>query len=230
MLHGMRQNSRSLAKLSQNTSILIVLGALFCWLSYNYFDKPIASYFHSDVHPSSLAYSFSQIVTLFGDSIVSIIFIIVALTLGIFILFRQPQSRFANNLLFIAISMIMAIVLGGCFKYLLGRYRPEMLFQEGSYGFHFLTNQYLMNSMPSGHALRAFVLVTGASLIWKRLTPLFIVIGLLVCLSRLVVDCHYLSDVIFGALLGTVVTLWVAKLYNNIIINSHQTYATLKSR
>ncbi|MBA2654678.1 MAG: phosphatase PAP2 family protein [Gammaproteobacteria bacterium] len=217
-----------MSRLNKTSLTALLLGGGFYWLSFNFFDQPLAYAFHHLAH-NGTAFSFYQSVTLLGDPRFAVLFTVLSFLISITILFRDPQSKLANNLLFIAIAMLAAIFLETSLKFLLGRYRPELLFQEGLYGFHYLSHQFLMNSTPSGHTTRMFVLVTGCSLVWKRLTPVFILVGLLVCLSRLALEFHYLSDVIFGALLGTLVTLWVAKIYYSMTI-SNPTFASLKSR
>lgn len=212
--------------LSKASLVSIFGGVFFYWLSYYYFDQPIAYFFHQQPH-TGLLYTLSQFFTLLGSPKLAMGFTIISFIIAIVILLKQPQSRLANIFLFMGIAMLAAIFFETSLKYLLGRYRPEMLFHE-KYGFHLFSREFLMNSTPSGHATRAFVFVAGCSLAWKRFTPLFITLGVLVCLSRLVLEFHFLSDVVFGALLGTLVTLWVARVYYSMTI-SHPT-ASLRLR
>lgn len=212
-----------MSKLKKTSVITLLFGTCFYWVSFTFLDKPIANSFHYISH-NTLAYSFFESISLLGGSQVSIAFMLVSFAFAIFILFRQPQNKLANHLLFMALAMVAAIFLETTLKYLLGRYRPELLFQQGLYGFHFLSHQFLFNSTPSGHATRFFVLVTGLSLWWRRFTPLFILLGLLVCFSRLILEFHYLSDVVFGALLGTFATLWICKIYYSLILTSSPSY------
>lgn len=217
-----------MSKLNKLSILSLILGSVFYWLSFNLIDQPLAHFFHHAQYNAYL-YNFFQTVTLLGDSRLGGGFIIVSFILAIIILFKQPQNKFANTLLFMGLAMTAAIFTETSLKYLLGRYRPELLFQQGLYGFHYLSHQFLMNSSPSGHATRVFVLVTGASLMMRRLSPIFITLGILVCLSRLVLEFHYLSDVVFGAILGTLVTLWIAKIYYSMTI-SNSSMAILRSR
>lgn len=212
-----------MSNLKKISLLTLLLGTSFYWVSFTFFDKPIASYLHYLSH-TTLIYQIFQGVTVLGGSNICFAFTCVSFIFAIFVLFRQPQNRLANHLLFMALAMVAAIFFETTLKYLLGRYRPELLFQQGLYGFHFLSHQYLFNSTPSGHATRVFVLVTGLSLWWKRLTPLFLLLGLLVCFSRLLLEFHFLSDVVFGALLGTLATLWISKIYYSLTLSSSSNY------
>lgn len=212
-----------MSNLKKTTLFTLLFGTCFYWCSFTFFDKPIANSLHNIAH-NGYTYDFFQIITLLGSPKLSFAFTLVSFVFAIFVLFRQPQNRLANHLLVMALAMVAAIFLETTLKYLLGRYRPELLFQQGLYGFHFLSHQFLFNSTPSGHATRFFVFVTGLSLWWRKLTPLFVTLGLMLCVSRLILEFHYLSDVIFGALLGSFATLWISKIYYSLTLSSSSSY------
>lgn len=90
-------------------------------------------------------------------------------------------------------------------KYLIRRRRPE-----GDWGSIYRRTD--PHSFPSGHAARAFlILVLGIVF-----APVWFVIAVviwapLVCLARVMMGVHYLSDVIVGAAVGVVwgVIIWL---------------------
>ena len=59
-------------------------------------------------------------------------------------------------------------------------------------------------SMPSGHAATAFAAAIAVGLLWPRMCIPMLAYAFLIAASRVVLDAHYLSDVIVGAAAGTV--------------------------
>ncbi len=138
-------------------------------------------------------------------------FIKLLLAIGfIFIIVVDPglKKRWTRYLLYICVSVAIAIIIGEGMKYLLGRYRPIMLFKENLYGLHFFSSQWALNSNPSGHTLRAFALLTALSLLYRRFTVVFISVAGLIGASRVAVTAHYPSDVLLGAFIGSFTALW----------------------
>lgn len=121
--------------------------------------------------------------------------------------------RWTRYLLYICITGSIAIIIGDGFKYLLGRYRPIMLFEHNLYGMHFFSSEWALNSTPSGHTIRAFSILTAVSLLYRRFTVVFISIATLIGASRVIVTAHYPSDVLFGAFIGIFTAAWTYKYY-----------------
>lgn len=65
-------------------------------------------------------------------------------------------------------------------------------------------------SFPSSHAANGFALAAVLSRRWRRLAIPFHLLALLVALSRLYLDRHWLSDVVVGAGIGLVCAWGVA--------------------
>jgi len=64
-------------------------------------------------------------------------------------------------------------------------------------------------SMPSGHATTAFAAAVAVALLWPRLRLPMLIYALLIAASRVVLDAHYVSDVIAGAAAGVAGALLV---------------------
>lgn len=123
------------------------------------------------------------------------------------------KRRWTRNLLFICLSCSVALIIGEGLKYLLGRHRPVMLFENNQYGLTFFADHGAQHSSPSGHTLRIFSILTALSLLYRRLTPVCLFLAILVGVSRVVVTAHYPGDVLFGAFIGIFSALWTYKYF-----------------
>ena len=92
-----------------------------------------------------------------------------------------------------------------------GYVRPALFF-EGKLALNFVPGVeiYKYNSFPSGHTAAAFALFFMMSLLVKdkRLSLVFFLVATLVGFSRVYLLQHFLIDVYFGAILGTVVAVF----------------------
>ena len=87
-------------------------------------------------------------------------------------------------------------------KPLFGRARPVVLDRMGFYGFHPFTFDAQWASMPSGHATTAFTLFGILAILLPRGRLLWLFAALAITVSRVMVNAHYLSDVLAGAVVG----------------------------
>lgn len=100
-------------------------------------------------------------------------------------------------------------------KYIFGRPRPSQFFDGGRLAFEWLniTGRYGASSLPSGHATTIWTVALVAYLLLRVPAWPLIAVAVLVSVSRVVLENHYLGDTIAGAwtgLFGTVVicALW----------------------
>ncbi|MEA2987653.1 MAG: hypothetical protein QOG83_364 [Alphaproteobacteria bacterium] len=109
--------------------------------------------------------------------------------------------------------LFMAVAIPGLFsavvKRLIGRARPSV----GEHADPFLYGHFVWRpdyaSLPSGHATTAFAAAIAIGLIWPRLRAVMLAYAAVIALSRVVLVTHYVSDVIAGAVVGTVGALLV---------------------
>ena len=87
-------------------------------------------------------------------------------------------------------------------KFLFGRARPNLLLEHGVFGFSGLQTAHDWTSFPSGHSATALGVAVTLSLLLPRFRVIFITAGVFIALSRMVLDQHYLSDVVAGSTLG----------------------------
>ena len=169
-------------------------------LSYLMLDWPIAWVMHRLPEPIEIA---CEYVTEFGNS--------VRYLLGggvlviILILFKRfaLASKFGLLVVSVAVSGILVNVL----KVIFGRARPGAYWEHELYGFDPLSIGYDVNSFPSGHAATVGSVVMALILIWPKKWPWFAGAGAMVVSTRVLLESHYLSDVIVGCYLGILTTL-----------------------
>lgn len=105
----------------------------------------------------------------------------------------DPWREWAQAMM-IAILLTAVVVL--VVKFTVRRKRPE-----GDWGGVYRSTD--PHSFPSGHAARAFMLAVLASSLGPAwFAALLLVWAPLVCLARVAMGVHYLSDVVAGGLLG----------------------------
>ncbi len=98
-------------------------------------------------------------------------------------------------------------------KVLFGRTRPKLLFSSDIFAFTWLGARADHWSFPSGHAATIAALATALWCLWPRHLLFYILLGVIVSASRLVVGAHYLSDTLAGAFIAVVATRGVALLF-----------------
>ena len=64
-------------------------------------------------------------------------------------------------------------------------------------------------SFPSGHATTAFAAAVAAACLWPRARPALLIYAVLIAVSRVVLSAHHPSDVMAGAVVGTLGALTV---------------------
>jgi membrane-associated phospholipid phosphatase len=141
---------------------------------------------------------FWDIPTRYGITPYATVFSLSTYTAGL--LFQDDALRITGRLLFesLTISGVGIIVI----RYLAGRVRPY--YNEGEWAFRGLQTSNEFQSFPSGHTSVAFALSTvfaeRIDNIWARIG--FYGMAALTATARVINNQHFLSDVLWGALLG----------------------------
>ena len=68
-------------------------------------------------------------------------------------------------------------------------------------------------AFPSGHATTAFAAAIAIGALWPKLRPVMWVYAVAIAVSRVIVTAHHPSDVIAGAIVGTIGALLVRNWY-----------------
>jgi membrane-associated phospholipid phosphatase len=130
----------------------------------------------------------------------------------------SPARPFVDRLTLAAIGMRLAFLFTAIavpslavslVKRLIGRARPFV--GDAADPFHYLQMVWRSDyaSMPSGHATTAFAAAVAIGLLWPRLRAPMLAYALVIAVSRVVLDAHFVSDVVAGAIVGAVGALLV---------------------
>ena len=182
------------------TSFLAVLA--FCTLGYLYLDIPIATLFQK-TQPIPAVFEF---ITVFGSSTWYLVFFV-----ALFIFFRyfaKIEER-ANLFLYLFWSVAGSGLIADVLKFIVGRARPKLYFDEQIYGAKLLGLYTLYFSFPSGHAATAFSLATSIAFFKPKFTVFLYSLAALIAFSRIAITAHYMSDVVAGAYIGVAFALWL---------------------
>ena len=130
--------------------------------------------------------------------------------------FKGYHREAVDYLLLILLVLLFATVL----KFIIGRPRPE----DVRTVYVPVESLYQSYSFPSGHASRGFAAALFLSYRFRRWTVPLYGYAILIGVSRIYVGAHYPSDVLGGAILGSLVALLV------IWLASQPLYSGLRDR
>ena len=161
-----------------------VIGLILMFLSF-IFDREISDFFMAK--QTNILSGFFGFVTHLGDWFV--VFILIGL------LFFYKTNR--KTIVLSWVSLLITLVVVNLLKIIFQRERP---FDIGT-GFSF----------PSAHAGAVFSVIPFFVILFKKYKYWFFLISGLVAFSRIYLGYHFLSDVIFGLLLGYFIGDTIAK-------------------
>jgi len=120
----------------------------------------------------------------------------------------------------IAVPSLFATII----KRVIGRARPFVGAEPDPFLYGQLVWRPDYASMPSGHATSAFAAAVAIGLLWPRLRPVMLLYALVIAVSRVLLDAHYLSDVIAGAFVGSIGALlvrdWFARRHLGFVVDA----------
>lgn len=116
------------------------------------------------------------------------------------------RRHLSADALLVALATAIAGGVGNVLKALFDRPRP---FAQGLWDG--LGRLPASSSMPSGHACTAFAAGVAVALLVPRLRVPALVLAGAICVSRVYLGVHFVSDVLVGAALGAVIALVVIR-------------------
>ena len=98
-------------------------------------------------------------------------------------------------------------------KRVIGRLRPLAFDSQGHLAFDPAAWTAAAASFPSGHATTAFAAAVVLAALWPRARVPLLVLAALAALARIVLDAHYTSDAIGGAIFGSLGAILVVRAF-----------------
>lgn len=192
--------------------ISMALAAVVVWIlvtirmnAVPYLDRLIAQYVENHVTPS--IYTFALGITELGSRSFMMPFTIVVGLLLVW-LFKDwvPGLFFAGGTLF-------SHLIGQLIKILVGRERPSILMEANAEGFSFPSGHSLTPVVCYGFLLFLLFIKIQSKSIRVVLQILFILLILSIGLSRIIINVHYLTDVIGGFAIGILFLISLRLMY-----------------
>jgi membrane-associated phospholipid phosphatase len=158
---------------------------------------------------------FFRFFTQFGKADWILIITGVAVILALFTSYRKMRARdrasdamraFAAAYVFLAVAI--SGIIANLSKYIIGRARPKLFADNGSFAFDFWSWNADWASFPSGHATTGMALGVALALLFPRLAWIYLCLGFWIAASRPIAGVHYPSDMLAGGLLGGA-TAWL---------------------
>lgn len=187
--------------------LLGVLLTVLSVLSIFYFDQALTQWFHSEFE--GRLEPWARIITWFGTG--DTYFLISVIGYFLARLFqkrwthrswarRWAQARGHFSFMFLSFMVSGGLVL--VLKAVFGRCRPYYSPNYAPLNFRPFTLDWNYQSYPSGHTQVGFTLAAFLSLLYPRATRYFFSFAALIGLSRVILEKHYLGDVLAGAYVG----------------------------
>jgi membrane-associated phospholipid phosphatase len=147
--------------------------------------------------------------TFLGDGLFVVI-------LAIILFFTLKTQRLS---ILILISYIVSGLLAQLLKHSFNAPRPKVFFEPNAYQ-HFIDGVSIANfeSFPSGHTTSAFALafMLAHSTNKKSFKIILLLLAIAAGYSRIYLGQHFLTDVLFGALLGTFISVLTVYFSNKV--------------
>lgn len=118
-----------------------------------------------------------------------------------------------SGFLFVFAAIAVSGILVNVIKILTGRARPELLETANLYGFFPIGLEGDFHSFPSGHTNTLFALMISLALFWPRARTGLLLLAAFLSAGRVVMNKHFVSDVVAGAALAWVTTLWLRDVF-----------------
>ena len=138
----------------------------------------------------------------------------IAILVIVLCIFAEKKGKIAIIILLITLGLTDSIC-AQFIKPFIERIRPSHLDLEG---LNLLAKKGGKWSMPSNHAANMFAFATTLSFFYERYKTFLFILASLIAFSRVYVGVHFPGDILFGALIGYIISWSLLTTWNNIRI------------
>ncbi|PJD93920.1 MAG: phosphatidylglycerophosphatase [Legionella sp.] len=182
-------------KIVTHPAVMLAYFVVIVW-AYLFVDQPLATHMHAlalKTHYPILVW-----ITQLGRTIP---YLLLLPLVALFFRYVKRSKDLELRLWFLWTTI--AITSGICFfiKIVLGRARPDLLFDQHVFGFHGYSLASLYHSFPSGHTNFVTTAVLSLTLLFPKQRWIFLLLGGMILATRILLTYHYLSDVLATMLL-----------------------------
>lgn len=177
-------------------AVSTALSAILIGLCIGWVDRPLAELLKELIHGPWE--SFFKAVTNLGRAE---LYMVPAALFAVYGYFRRlPKVQRQGAYVFLTMLAAGAVELST--KYMVGRTRPKLWFEQGLFTVQPFSHGWAVNSFPSGHSQAAWAAMIALSVVFPRYRWGFVALATLVALSRVMLTVHWASDAVAGAWLG----------------------------
>ncbi|MGZ3771525.1 MAG: phosphatase PAP2 family protein [Bdellovibrio sp.] len=206
-------------KLTRHIIKIILIAFIFVFLTMYFFDQSFSAYF-AKPEIKSMYWSAARTLTDIGLS--EYYFLLSIATWAFFAWLAPKMKAFKNvphkvdffrrwGLNFLA-SLFVSGIITHLIKFSVGRQRPHKTPNFDPFVFSPFTLHWHWHSFSSGHSQVMFTVATMMTVAFPKFIWFWFPFAVLICLTRVVVHDHFLSDIIFGACVGYVGSLMAMSL------------------
>ncbi len=198
-------------KTTRITILFLLLTTILCAFCYRYIDRPVVNFLvqHDSQQIFMLRILAHQIPTLIG-LFVFLFYIYFAIKLD-----RATLNQTDLKLLVMCNATVIATFFKSSLKVVFGRYwaatyvcnNPSFI-NDNAYGFHWFTTGRAFESFPSGHATFIFSFSISMWFLFPKWRKLWVLLAALVIIGQISMYYHFVSDILAGAALGSVVAIY----------------------
>lgn len=118
------------------------------------------------------------------------------------------------------VALLVSGILTHIIKFLVGRQRPHQSPDFYPLSFEPFNTHWYFHSFSSGHSQVAFTAATMFAVLFPKMRWVFYTLAVSICVTRVIVHDHFVSDIIFGAFVGYAGALislkWMSRTKNSL--------------